>query len=513
MVNKAIVSSSHELASFWGANALLKGGNVVDAAIATSAVLSVVQNNLCGLGGDLFALVKLNGRISELNGSGRAAGAATIDFYKQKGFFEIPQRGPLAALTVPGIVHAWGELAKLATMELSELLQPAITYAEKGFPLTEKYANSIRASSSALGGFKEWAKIFMPSEVPSAGYLLKQKDLANTLKAIAQSGPADFYNGGLSEKIAKGISESGGIIASGDLKNHDSTWVEKPLSTDYRGVRIYETSPNSQGVTLLLWLNMLESYDLAKMGFASEKFTEILVETCVKAYAERAKLIGDPLFSPLPSEFTSKKFAQDVLNSEKLDSVITPTSTHQQGDTTYFALADAEGNSMSVIQSNYMGFGSGLVPRGTGIVLQNRGCYFSLDRFHHNALAPGKRTFHTLCASMAERDGETLFAMGSMGGDIQPQIHVQLITQMIDFGTDLQRAIDNPRWTIPITIYEKPTRVYFESTPMKKSFGKLEAASLGGLSSSAGHAQAVYRTPAGLFGAADPRGDGASVGF
>lgn len=520
MVRKGIVSSSHQLASYWGARCLEDGGNVVDAAIATSSILSVVQNNMCGLGGDMFALVKLDGRVSELNSSGRASEAATIDFYEKKGYTQIPARGPLGANTVPGMVRGWGDLlGKFGTMELKTLLQPAIKYAEEGFPITEKYAASIRESASVLGEFHGWREIFMPEgKPPSPGFNLVQKDLARSLGAISERGVDDFYEGDLAKRISDGIAGQGGIISIDDLRNHESTWNFDPISTNYRGVKIYETSPNSQAATVLLWLNMLEHYEISEMGLESEEFAEVMVDTCLKCYSQRAKSIADPTVLPLPAGFTSKQFADSLLSAN--DNRAVPARNKNRGidgDTTYFAVADSDGNCISVIQSNYMGFGSGLVPKGTGIVLHDRGCYFTLDRAHHNSLAPKKRTFHTLCASLGERDGETLFAIGSMGGDVQPQIQVQLMTQVIDFGIDIQRAIDRPRWIVPATIYETPSNVFTEAespviNKVASSIG-LSAGSLNGLSSLCGHAQAILRSPEGLFGSADPRGDGASVGF
>jgi gamma-glutamyltranspeptidase len=514
MVKRGIVSSSHELASFWGAQCLRAGGNVVDAAIVTSAVLSVVQNNMCGLGGDMFTLVKMNGQVTELNSSGRAADSATIEFYEQQNHSHIPARGPLAAVTVPGMVRGWGKLhSRFGSMEFPKLLEPAITYAEGGFPITEKYAGSIRDSVSTLGEFKEWREIFLPgTAIPNVGHNLIQRDLARSLRAIASFGPDELYEGDLARLLTSGIEEQGGLITENDLKHHESDWVERPLSIDYRGIKIYETSPNSQAATVLLWLNMLERFDLRGMKLNSEQFREVMFDTCVRAYAERGKSIGDPKFLQLFPKFTSKEFASEVLEISPPNAKADHGYQSIDGDTTYFAVGDKDGNCVSVIQSNYMGFGSGLVPRGTGIVLHNRGCYFSLDRNHHNALAPRKRTFHTLCASLGEKDGETLFVLGSMGGDVQPQIHVQLMTQILDFGVDLQRAIDEPRWIIPMTIYEKPSKIWSE----RKASGNwngLDIASLGGPSSLCGHAQAIYRTTEGLFGAADPRGDGASVGF
>lgn len=526
IARNGIVASSHELASFHGAKVLSEGGNVVDAAIATSAILCVTQNNLCGLGGDLFALVKCNGRIWDLNGSGRASENATIGFYRDEmKLSAIPKRGPLACPTVPGIVHAWGELhSKFCTIELKTLLAPAISYARAGFPVTENYARSVHASAQFLGEYEGWAQIFLPNgSVPKTGSLLKQPDLSNSLELIANEGPSTFYEGALAERIAEGISKQGGLVTGDDLKNHSSTW-DVPLKTNYRGINVYETAPNSQGATVLLWLNMLEEYDLArKFALDTTELIELLIDTCLKSYAERSKHIADPVFHELPSDFISKKFAKSVLHSAPGAPLAGSTVPTNSGDTTYFTIGNSKGESVSIIQSNYMGFGSGLVPRGTGFVMHNRGCYFTLDRRHHNSIQPGKRPFHTLCASMGETESrKTAFTIGCMGGDIQPQVHVQLMTKMIDYGIDPQRAISGPRWVIPFTIYEKPSAVYLEprfetlipklaSARHKK---KLRIEMFDAPSSQTGHAQAIQFGPEGsLAGGADPRGDGHVVGF
>jgi gamma-glutamyltranspeptidase len=524
-VRDGLVASSHELASFYGAKMLSEGGNVVDAALTTSAMLCVTQNNLCGIGGDLFALIKINGKVLYLNGSGRAAEKATIDFYRnEKKLTSIPHRGPLAAPTVPGIVHAWGELhSKFGSADLKKILAPAIHYARDGYPITRNYSLSIRASSNSLGEYSEWSKIFLPNGSSlEPGFLLRQRDLANSLEQIANEGTSTFYKGALADKIAKGVEKQGGLISGDDLKNHTSSWSTS-VQTSYRGLKVYETAPNSQAATVLLWLNMLETYDLAKeYPLDSAKLVDVLVETCLKAYQERGKKITDPDFLPLDPKFLSKEFARDLLGSS-LDTVLeTPKIGRSSGDTTYFAVGNSNGDCLSVIQSNYMGFGSGLVPEGTGLVLHNRGCYFSLDEHHHNALRPRKRTFHTLCASMGETEsGETRFAIGSMGGDIQPQVHVQLMTKVLDYGVDPQRAIDAPRWVLPFTIYEKPSSVYFEPgfepliPELKKSIGArgLGLEQFDTMSSQTGHAQMILFDKDSLAGAADPRGDGAAVGF
>ncbi|MDH2899834.1 MAG: gamma-glutamyltransferase, partial [archaeon] len=312
------------------------------------------------------------------------------------------------------------------------------------------------------------------------------------------------------------------LINESDLKNHSSTW-QVPPKTNYRGVNIFETAPNSQAATVLLWLNMLEEYDLPnKYLIDSPELFEILVDTCLKSYAERAKQIADPAYYELKPEFLSKEFARTLLGS-RLDLFALPNQKQKvSGDTTYFTVGNSEGDCVSAIQSNYMGFGSGLVPEGTGLVLQNRGCYFSLDERHHNALAPLKRTFHTLCASFGESEsGRTLFSLGCMGGDIQPQVHVQLMTKILDYGIDPQKAIDSPRWVIPFSIYEKPSVIYFEPgidvvTSQKENIVRAKGLALekfDSLSSLTGHAQAIQFSEDLLKGAADPRGDGAPIGF
>jgi gamma-glutamyltranspeptidase/glutathione hydrolase len=518
IAKNGLVTSSHELSSSVGVQILEKGGNVVDAAIATSAMLCVVQNNLCGVGGDFFALVKSgSSKISGLNGSGRAGKSATLDFYLKNGNKEIPKRGPLAALTVPGIVHAWGELLdRFGSMELRELLAPAIRFAESGVPLTAKYTQSIEASMRFFAAYDEFTKIFLPSgKVPEPGFLLRQKDLSSTLREISVAGVEAFYKGDLALKIVKGIQEQGGILTEEDFSHHVSTWDE-PLRTSYRGNDVYETAPNSQAASVILWLNILEHFDLQNLSEQPQELVKVFIETYMKVNHERSTQIADPDFHKLPTDFTTKRYAEAILNSN-LEITSLPQNKKLMGDTTYFAVGDSEGNCVSAIQSNYMGFGSGLVPKGTGIVLQNRGSYFTLDPRHHNTLLPAKRTFHTLCASIGEKDGNTLFALGSMGGDIQPQIQVQLITKIIDLEMDLQSVIDAPRWAIPGTIYETPTTILLERD-LDNTIGSnlqtsLTVQPIPSYSSNTGHAQALLFKEGSIRGAADQRGDGKPVGF
>lgn len=519
MASNAVVTSSHQLASFHGANVIRNGGNIFDALITTSSVLAVVQNNLCGIGGDLFALLRTgDGKISEINGSGRASVNATIDLYEGKGMKVVPDRGPLAGITVPGIVHAWGEInQKYGSMELSKLLEPAISIAEEGHPLTRKYVQSIAGTARYLSDQKGWTSLFMPGgRIPEEGEIFKQKLLAESLRAIAEEGTETYYKGRLMEKIVSGLKENGGLFEEEDFRKHKSTW-DTPLKTNYHGVDVYETYPNTQGATVTLWLNLLERYGDESLQGDEKHSLPLLLKTGLRAYMARSRYIADPAFHDLPKDFTSLGFAEKIME-EPIDNWEAPPGGKDKGDTTYFCLTDKDGNSASVIQSNYMGFGSGLSPTGSGFIIHNRGSYFSLDRNHHNSLEPGKRTFHTLCAAMGEVDGEMSFIAGTMGGDIQPQVNVQLINRIVDRKMDVQDALDYPRWAFFGSIYEKPHMLSAEESlvPLIKrtNLQGLKLDRIPDMSSSTGHAQAiVFGKNGGLYAGSDPRGDGIASGF
>ncbi len=491
-----------------GARILEKGGNVVDAAIATSAVLSVTQNNLCGLGGDAFVLLKIAGRpVVNLNGSGRAFRGLTIEKFLMKGMNSIPLRGKGSVITVPGLVMAWHDLSeKYGTMEIKDLLRDAHHYALEGFPVTHNYSESISLSSQFLGGYSNWRNTFLKDGLaPAPGTVFKQGDLANTLSALMSDGLLSFYDGNLADRIINGLREEGVEIASEDLARHRSTFQE-PVKTEYRGFTVYETAPNSQAATVILWLNILSSMD------REPELKDVLLAGHA-AYSQRDRYIADPESHPLPAFFTSREFASDL--ARDLPHSSGGRISENRGDTTYFSITDAEGNSISMIQSNYLGFGSGIVPRGTGISFHNRGSYFTLDPRHHNALGPGKRTFHTLCAAMLENEEGYTASLGSMGGDIQPQLHIQLILSLLKNRDDPQSVIDAPRWAFPYTIYEKPGHFLVESDDYWKEIGAIfpdrEIRNIG-FSSQLGQAQITARLENGVVvGGADPRGDGFSV--
>ncbi|MGC8644805.1 MAG: gamma-glutamyltransferase family protein [Thermoplasmata archaeon] len=508
---KGVVASSSLLASVAGAKVLENGGNVFDASLATSAVLTVTQNNLCGLGGDMFALLRSEGgTIVDVNGSGRAFSGASIQFFRERGLDSIPPRGPYSALTVPGLVSGWIEIHKRCSMELKDLLLPAFTLANDGFPVTHNYSESVEISAKYLAGFEEWRNTFYrDSKPPSPGSVFRQPALANTLRLLMEEGLDSFYRGYVADKILAGLEGLDVPIYLEDLRKHNAT-LEKPLSTQFFGHTFYETAPNSQGATAILWANMIEEFfqEKGRMPDDSE-----MIKLGILAYGERDAHITDPLFHPLPSDFTTKNFARKLLTRE-LDFSASRTGTGG-GDTTYFAVADREGNSVSMIQSNYMGFGSGIMPRGMGFVLQNRGSYFTLKEGHHNSISPNKRTFHTLCAAILEKDGRFEASFGTMGGDIQPQIHIQMLMSLVDRLEDPQSVLDRPRWAFPYTIYDKPSRIICESEDLRNSLsGKMKQLQClnQGFSSEFGHAQIVTLLPNGVVaGAADPRGDGVAI--
>ncbi|MEM0135900.1 MAG: gamma-glutamyltransferase family protein [Thermoplasmatales archaeon] len=506
--NRGVVASSSQYASAVGARILERRGNVFDAALATSAVLAVTQNNLCGLGGDMFALLRTEGEgIININGSGRASSKANIEIFKEKGISSLPSRGPDSALTVPGLVSGWMEIYKKCTFDLRELLLPAFTFASEGFAVTHNYSESIEISAKYLAPYQEWRNAFyIGGRAPSPGTLFKQKALAKTLKLIIDDGLDSFYTGYVADRIVKGLEGSGVLLSQDDFRNHKAT-VEKPLSTDFFGHKLYETAPNSQGATVILWANAVEEFynefgripndiEIIKLGLAS--------------YEERDRRIADPQYHKLPDYFLSKDFARKLLQKEV--SLPGDGGGKDIGDTTYFAISDNEGNSVSMIQSNYMGFGSGIMPIGMGFVLQNRGSYFTLDEKHHNSLEPNKRTFHTLCAAMLEKEGRFEASFGSMGGDIQPQIHIQILTNLLEKLNDPQSILDRPRWAFPYTIYEKPSEIICESQDLEKSISReIRGLKCSGrtLSSEFGHAQIVTLLQEGVIvGGADPRGDG-----
>ncbi len=440
-----MVATPHPLATKAGLQALRQGGTAVDAAVAANAMLAVVYCNACGLGGDAFALVYEPGeaRLHGYNGSGRSPAGLTIDAVRATGHDAMPDRGPLT-VNVPGAVDAWAALLeRFGRRSLQDALLPAARAADDGYRLTGITARAIAAS---LPWFDEAARhAFWPAGGP--GSTFSQPLLAETMRTIAAGGREAYYEGAIGAEIARAVQSAGGVLTDEDLADHRGDWVE-PISTTYRDVEVATIPPNSQGITALMALNVLARLGWASGGPMSAERIHAQVEAIKAAWSERDRCVADPernladpdlLLSSDHATWLASRLSPDRAQR------FAPTNP-PGGGTVYLCAADADGMMVSLIESNYMGFGSGVMGRRTGIMLQNRGAYFSLDPTHANALAPRSRTLHTLMPGMLLRDGRAEVALGAMGGDGQPQTMVQLVTGLIDDALDPQAVIDRPRW-------------------------------------------------------------------
>lgn len=457
MAKRGMAATSQPLATEAALTILKAGGSAVDAAIAANAVLGLTEPVGCGVGGDLFAIVwdaeerKLHG----LNASGRSpmslSFGALLGELETLGLERIPPDGPLP-VSVPGAVDGWFSLhERFGRLSMKEILGPAIRHAEEGFPVTPVIAYHWERNVVALRDQPGFADVFMPDgRAPKAGESFRNPGLAYTYRRLAAEGRDVFYRGEIARRIDEHMAENGGYLSAEDLAAHTSEWVE-PVSTTYRGYRVWELPPNTQGIAALQMLNVLEQYDIAAMGFGSADYIHLLVEAKKLAFADRAKFYADPSFSPAPvARLISKDYARErarLIDQARAAEVVAPGDplALEQGDTIYLAVADSDGNMVSLIQSNYRGMGSGMTPEGLGFVLQDRGELFSLEPGHANVYAPGKRPFHTIIPAFVTKDEEPLLAFGVMGGAMQPQGHVQVLVNIIDFDMELQAAGDAPR--------------------------------------------------------------------
>lgn len=452
---RGMVAAPHPLATAAGVEALRAGGTAVDAAVAANAMLAVVYGNACGIGGDAFALVWDPGdaRLYGFNGSGRSPARLSIEHVRDAGHRAMPQRGPLT-VNVPGAVDAWAQLlGRFGRRSLADAVLPAAGTAERGYPLTHITAAAIHAS---LPSFDDDARaVFGTAGGP--GDLLRQPLLAASLRAIADGGSEAFYGGPIGEEIARAVQAAGGVLAAEDIAAHRGDWVE-PIATAYRDHELATIPPNSQGITALMALNILSSLDWP-MGepFSAERI-HAQVEALKVAWSERDRCVADPARGLAdPAQLLSAEHARWLASRLDLHRSQTFTPTNPPGGgTVYLCAADADGMLVSLIESNYMGFGSGIMGGSTGIMLQNRGAYFSLDPSHPNALAPDTRALHTLMPGMLLREGRAEVALGAMGGDGQPQTMVQLVIGLLDDGLDPQAVIDRPRWVARTTAPGEP---------------------------------------------------------
>lgn len=447
-----LVATSQPLAAQAGLDVLKAGGNAIDAAIAANAVIGVVEPMSCGIGGDLFVIYwdAKTKKLYGLNASGRSPAAINREVFKAKGLSEIPLEGPLA-WSVPGCVDGWDMLRKrFGTRSFAELLKPAIDHAESGFPVSEIIGHGWQGSVKNLAKYPDSAKTYLiDGRAPEVGEVFKNPNLARSYRLIAEQGRDAFYKGEIARRIVEFSEKNGGYFGLKDFEEHQSEWIE-PVSTNYRGFDVWELPPNGQGIAALQMLNLLEAYDIKSLGPFSPDYLHLFIEAKKLAFADRAKFYTDPAFAKLPvSELISKEYAEKQRKRIDPDKAATDVPSGDpmlaMGDTIYLTVVDKDRNCCSFIQSIFHGFGSQVVPGDMGFALQNRGALFALDDKHLNRLEPKKRPFHTIIPGFVTKDGQPWLSFGVMGGDMQPQGHVQVLVNMIDFGMNVQEAGDAAR--------------------------------------------------------------------
>ena len=450
IAENGMVATSHPLATQVGINILKDGGNAIDAAIAANAAIGLMEPTGNGIGGDLFAIIWIEKekKLYGLNASGRSPKNLTLDYFKKNNLTTIPAYGPLP-VSVPGCVDGWFEMhEKFGKLSIKKILNPAINYAQNGFPVTELVSYYMSVADKNFHKYPNFKETYYVGEsTPKKGQLFKNADLANTLKLISKKGRSGFYEGTVAKRISDFIIAQGGFLSYDDLKNHKSDWID-PVSTNYRGYDVWELPPNGQGIAALQILNMLENFDIKSMGFGSAEYIHHFVEAKKIAFADRAKYYSDMSFNEVPVDYLiSKEYANKRLPEiSKVKAALSVNAGEiENGDTIYLTTGDSEGNMVSLIQSNYRGMGSGMVPTGLGFMLQDRGELFSLDEGHFNVYEPEKRPFHTIIPAFITKDGEPYVSFGLMGGAMQPQGHAQVVINLIDFEMNLQEAGDAPR--------------------------------------------------------------------
>ena len=525
-----MVTCPHALASQAGVDVLRAGGSAVDAAIATSAALSVLYPHMTGVGGDAFWLIydAKSRAVRYLDGGGRAVAGASIEWFRERGHAEVPFRGILpATLSTPGAVASWAEAhAAYGRLPLKRNLETAIGYARDGFPVTARVAGFIELAAADLAPHAETTAIFMPrGEVPRAGSLLTNPGLARTLEAIASHGRAGFYEGDVAHELARFSREQGGFFSEADLAAQTARWGE-PLKGTYRDLTLYETPAPTQGFTVLEMLNLLEPFELHKREYLGADHAHLLVQAKQIAYHDRDRHLADPGFVDVPMDrLISKAYADarrslvDPARALAWDQL--PSHGSLAGDTVYIAVVDADGNAVSLIHSLYGIFGSAVVAGNSGVVLQNRSAYFSLDPAHPNRLEAGKTPLHTLIASLGFRDEKLWSVVGCMGADGQPQIHLQTYVNMIDFGRNIQEALEAPRWLSGrFALGEARDTLHIEARFPESTIAELARRGhtlnrWGDWNELAGHAHGIVIDPrSGMrYGGSDPRSDGAAIGY
>ena len=521
-----MMATSHPLATQIGLDILKRGGTAIDAAIAANIALGLMEPTGNGIGGDLFAIVwdAKEKRLHGLNASGPSPKSISLDFFKENKLDKIPSFGPLP-VTVPGVVDGWVKLhERFGNQDFKSLFEPTINYARKGFPVTETIAYYLDASKDRYSKYPNFSEVWLrKGQAPKKGEIFKNPFLASTLEKISEGGRSGFYEGEIARIIVDFIQSQGGFLSYEDLSEFHSEWVT-PVSTNYRGYDVWELPPNGQGIAALQILNILENFDLKELGLFSADYIHLFVEAKKLAFADRAKYYADPAFSKIPlKNLLSKSYAKkraSLINLNK-PALTDKPGLLENGDTIYLTAADKFGNMISLIQSNYRGMGSGMVPPGLGFMLQDRGELFSLQEDHLNVIEGGKRPFHTIIPAFVTRNGDPYISFGVMGGATQPQAHAQIIINMIDFDLNLQEAGDAPR--IVHSGSSQPTDEVMKNggtLSIEKGFGieiektlkkmghelKYEKGIFGGY-------QAIKLIEGVYYGASESRKDGQASGF
>jgi gamma-glutamyltranspeptidase / glutathione hydrolase len=519
-----IVAASQPLAARAGVQVLERGGNAVDAAIAANAVMGLVEPQSNGIGGDLFAIVydARTGRLHGLNAHGWAPRALTPALLESLGITEMPFNG-IHSVTVPGTVAGWDVLReRLGTLPMRDLLAAAIFYAEEGFPVTDVIAAHWAALTAKLASEPSAAGTYLPhGQTPRAGEMFRNPDLARSLRLVAERGRAGFYEGPIAAAILEISRQRGGTMAASDLTEFEPEWVE-PISTTYRGWTVYELPPSTQGIAALIMLNLMETFPLGEYGFHSAQALHVMIEAKKLAYADMLRYVGDPRLAPVPvAALVDKGLARQ--RAALIDpgraahhvepSVLDRVTTSVGGDTIYLSAIDRDGTIVSLIQSVFEGFGTAIVPRGTGFSLHNRGALFTLAAGHPNLLAPRKRPLHTIIPAFMEKD-QTRIGFGIMGAFNQAQAHAQFVANVVDYGLDIQQALEAGRFTkptfdgadvnvealVPQAVRDELVELGHEVTTIPPRTGTF------------GHGQAVMSDGSGVhYGASEPRHDGAAI--
>jgi gamma-glutamyltranspeptidase / glutathione hydrolase len=522
IAQRGMVATSQPLAAMAGLQVLQQGGNAVDAAVATAVALNVVEPMSTGIGGDLFALVWMakEGKLRALNASGRSPYAATIDRIKGMGQESMPETGMLA-VTVPGALSGWDTLVRTCgRLSLEQVMAPAIHYAGVGFPVSELIAGGWSRSVARLNTHPATAANYLvDGRPPAIGEVFRQPDLARTLRAVAQGGAEAFYRGEIAERIVAFSQANGGLFALEDFADHTPTWVD-PISTEYHGVWLHECPPNGQGIVALMALNILKGFDLHELGHNSPRYLHVVIEALKLAFADAHLHVTDPEQYAMPveqmlsDEYAAQRRKEIDINKANPNPV---SGIGVVGDTVYLSAADGEGNVVSLINSLYNGFGSGMVVEGTGICLQNRGYSFKLDPAHPNRVEPHKRPYHTIIPAMVTAgDGRPLYSYGVMGGHMQPQGHVQVLINMVDMGMLPQQALDNPRvqWLEGSKVLAEPSfgdecrNVLIAMGHEVASYDEVSPSQFGG-----GQVIRIDPETGVLMAGTEPRKDGLAIGY